>query len=508
MDEHVDVAIVGGGPVGMVLAALLAGDGIRTLVLEREQEIGHRPRARHLDGEAMRVLQTIGVAGRCEQVMPVFGGGLRLVDAGGRTLTELPFDATRRGPQGWFDDYQLSQPLLLDVLRGHLEGSGSGAVRTGHEVTALDQGEDHVRIDTVDPATGARSSVTASWVVGCDGAGSAVRSLLGTRFRRLGPDHPFLVVDATPGPTGYRVPDPAYSRLVCDPARPHYVSPGNGPVPTRLEFMVLPGDDPAELVTPAGIARLTAPYLDLADTRVDRAAVYVFHSLLVDRWRTGRVLLAGDAAHVQPPFMGQGLCSGVRDASNLAWKLAAVCRGESGDELLDTYGAERSVHARHWIDEANRIGAIVMTTDPAEASALAERLLSGDRAALRPLSPRLGPSPLCDGPAAGALAPQPVDEDGRLLDDVVGRRFVVAASQAALAGLGHEVRSDPRVAVLAPRSPATRALLADRDADAVVVRPDRYVLGAAHGPDGLADLIRRIPSVTSDSRPYGTSSPV
>lgn len=499
-DEHFDVMIVGCGPVGMVLATLLSNESVRVLAVEREREIGYQPRARHLDGEAMRVLQTIGIAEQCEEVMPAFGGGLKLVDADGGTLLEQKFDATRRGSQGWFDDYQMFQPLLLGLLHEHLSHSDTGSLRTTHEVKTVTQQADHVRVELLNHAAESEVTVTASYLVGCDGAASIVRRQAGCELQRLGPDHPFVVIDATPLRDDFALPDPTYSKLVCDPRRPHYVSPGNGAVPMRFEFMVLPGDDPGEMVAPSGLARLTEPYLSEGDVRFDRAGVYVFHSLLVDQWRVGRILLAGDAAHVQPPFMGQGLCSGFRDVSNLAWKLAMVCHGRARDQLLDTYQSERSPHARDWINESNRIGGIVMTTDELQARVRNQRMLAGEFRELRPITPRLGPG-LTDEleEPVGTLAPQPMLE-GRRLDDTAGYRFEVAASPEIWGEVPEELReavtAAAHVFLVPPDSGAAESLRAHfGGAAAVVVRPDRYVLAVAADASELERGLRAIPSI-------------
>ena len=499
-----DVAIVGCGPVGMILAALLAGQGLRVVAFEREPTIGHRPRARHIDGEAMRVLQTIGVAEACEPDMRVLGG-LRLVDRDGRTLLEQTVDATRRGAQGWVDDYQLFQPLMLDQLQRHLESSGLATVRVDHEVTALNQHATHVDVTVVDRAAGRSGDVRAGYVVGCDGADSWVRRAIGAQFDRLGPDHPYLVIDATPEHSDFQLPEPVYSVNVCDPARPHYVSPGSATVPMRFEFMVMPGEDHARLTSAESLLELTRPYVEEGDVRFERAAVYVFHSLLVDRWRVGRVLLAGDSAHVQPPFMGQGLCSGFRDASNLAWKLAMVCRGTAGEELLDSYQTERAPHARAWIDEANRIGAIVMTTDEETARRRDEQLLAGTMRELKPIAPNLGPGLHGDAAApAGTLAPQASLSDGRRMDEVVGSRFLVAAPGELLAELPATVRqaldADSDIVVAQPGSREATELLEHYRGGAVIIRPDRYVLGVAHDRFELEQVLGRIPSLATSGR--------
>ena len=501
--DDYDVIVVGCGPVGMVLSALLANAGVRVLALEREDEIGFRPRARHIDGEAMRVLQSIGVADAGAEIMSPMQGALRLVGADGGTLLEQRFDQTQRGRQGWFEDYQLYQPLLLGLLREHLDRSATARLRTSCEVTGVTQNSERVSVEIRRGETGMSERVTAAYVVGCDGANSFVRREIGASLHALGPDHPFLVIDAFPMRAEYESPDLQVSMIVCDPARPHYASPGHGmTVPIRFEFMVMPGEDGEELTKPAALAGLTQPYLDADEVHFERAAVYVFHSLLLDQWRVGRVLLAGDAAHVQPPFMGQGLCSGFRDASNLAWKLAMVCRGETDDGLLDSYQSERSPHARDWINEANRIGAIVMTTNAAEARARDKRIRSGESRELRPLQPRLGPGLHGDDPEpAGTLAPQPSLPDGRRLDDLLGPRFAVITTddlwRGVAAPLREAVEAAPHVVVVNEGVSAATELLAHYDSAAVILRPDRYVLGIAGDASALEGLLGRIPAISA-----------
>ena len=495
--ENYDVAIVGGGPVGMILASLLSNDGLSVALFEREAEFGHRPRARHIDAEAMRVLQEIGIADASEGEMHLLGG-LRLVDADGRTLLEQTADTTHRGAQGWIDDYQMFQPLLLKHLAGRLETAENVELRSNHEVVSLTQEPDHVRVEVYNRTEATTEEVRARYVVGCDGANSWVRREIGAEFDRLGPDHPYLVIDATPLREDFELPEPVFSVNVCDPARPHYVSPGSGAVPLRFEFMVMPGEDHDELTSDASLHALTKPFLNEGDVRFDRASVYVFHSLLVDRWRVGRVLLAGDSAHVQPPFMGQGLCSGFRDASNLAWKLAMVCNGKSDASLLDSYEAERSPHARAWIDEANRIGAIVMTTDEDAARVRDERLLAGTLKELRPITPILGPGLHGDAcPPAGTLSPQPTLPDGRRMDELVGHRFLVVAGEDLLAELPEALRqaldSSEDIVVLGADSPGGGELLEHFGTGAVVIRPDRYVLGVASGANEFERVLHRIP---------------
>src|SRR5690625_4875116 len=237
MDTSViDVAIVGAGPVGITLANLLAQHGLRVTAIERETSIYHKPRARHVDWEGMRIFQTFGAADELLQDMRATKG-LRVLSASGQVLLE--YTAPPVHPAGWAD-YQMSQPHLEDTLRRYLSKMPTAELWTGYDVTHLEDDAEHVIVHAQAVGNGPDRTLRARYVVGCDGASSMVRDHIGARFQQLGPDHPFLVVDAASPDDESGLPD--RPTIVCDPARPHYVSPG-GEFPHRFEFMILPHDD-------------------------------------------------------------------------------------------------------------------------------------------------------------------------------------------------------------------------------------------------------------------------
>ena len=317
------------------------------------------------------------------------------------------------------------------------------------------------------------TEIRGRYLVACDGARSGVRRQLGVAMDDLEFEEPWLVVDLFLHEPIDTLPDRALQ--VCDPARPHTLVPM--PYPRfRFEFMLLPGEDPEQIRQPGVVRELLRPWLDPDLVELERSAVYVFHGLIANGWRDRRIFLAGDAAHQTPPFLGQGMCSGMRDAANLVWKLAAVLDGVAPDALLDTYEPERSPHVRNLVGLAVGFGRIICTLDPAEAEARNADMLAGERESEQPVNTSdLGPSPAL-AVTGGALSHQPI-VGGRRLDDVVGPRWALVTRDrldpCLLDGRGWA----PRVVVLDVGSePALGAVLGD--ADAVVVRPDRYV-GAA-----------------------------
>jgi len=276
----------------------------------------------------------------------------------------------------------------------------------------------------------------------------------------------------------------------CNPARPATYVRGTGDR-RRWEIMLMPGDDPTTATDPATVWRLLAPWISPHDATIERAAVYTFHAAIARDWRRGRLLLAGDAAHMTPPFLGQGMCAGIRDAANLAWKLAAVLAGRSGDALLDSYASERRDHVRDFIALAVRVGAMIQMTD-ADAARERDARLAGKPEQMRSPAPRLGPGLHGDAPdPAGCIAPQPLLADGRRLDDAVGLRFAAVMSGDFDARMPAEVRVDLTrrdIALVADDGPAVAAWLAALGAGAVLVRPDRYILGVAETPAQLRTM--------------------
>lgn len=457
-----DLVVVGFGPVGATLAGLAPRHGLRTIALDRATELYPLPRAAHCDHEIVRILQELGCA---EEIVATMVGneGMDFLDADRQVL--LRFDSPGDTPFGWPASVLFHQPGLEAALRRAV-ADGDADVRLGSGVAAVEQRDDHVAVHLDDGST-----LRSAWVVGCDGARSATRAVVGTALDDLGFEEPWLVLDLLLREPIAELPRRCYQ--VCDPARPHTLVPM--PFPRfRFEFMLLPGETAADVDRPEVIRELLSSWVDPDLVEVERSAVYTFHGLIAERWRDGRVLLAGDAAHQMPPFLGQGMCSGMRDAANLAWKLAAVQLHGAPLALLDTYQAEREPHVRAIVEAAVSFGRIICTTDPTEAAARDEAMRATLGGGGAPPLPGLGAGALV-GPGGGDLAHQPRLGDV-LLDDVVGPRWTVI-TRSALAGDDPLARwwADRAVLLDAERWPELIAVLGDDDA--IVVRPDRHVLG-------------------------------
>lgn len=493
----IDVAIVGLGPTGAVLANLLGAMGLSVLVLEKGDDVYPLPRAAHFDGETMRVFQSLGLMAEIEPTVRPGTRGMHFENAAGQTLL-VRTGSDKPGPHGFANNWYFHQPDLERILRRGLARYPNVRVRLGCEVTGIEAGPDAVRLDLARPAEcpvqgdDLPARVEARYVVGCDGARSAVRRAIGSTIDDLGLHQPWLCLDMI---MQRPVELPEYTVQLCDPVRPMTMVNMAGRR-RRWEIMLMPGDDPATIADPDSVWALLHRWVRPGDAEIERSAIYTFHSLIARGWRRGRLLIAGDAAHQTPPFLGQGMCAGVRDAANLAWKLRAVIRHGADAALLDTYETEREPHVREFIALAVRVGDVIQATDPAVAAERDRRFAQTGPELFAFPQPRLGPG-LHDGPrgTGGTIFPQPRVTDGRLLDETVGHAFALLVR----AGLHDAART------LIPDARATQVRLLDADAagivdafeaadgQAVLLRPDRYRVGSADTEDALRALLARLP---------------
>jgi 3-(3-hydroxy-phenyl)propionate hydroxylase len=481
MDSRYDVIIAGYGPTGAVLAACLGGYGVRTLVVDPQSEIYPLPRAVHFDDEIMQVFQRLGIAEAIlDHATPSTGYEFRAAD--GQVLlrfSEGAFDA----PSGWKSGYLFHQPGIEKSIRDSVRGLASVDVRLGAAIDGVTPSTDGVscRLSAPDGI----STVEARYLIAADGASSTVRAMLNIELDDYDFDEPWLVIDAT-------VHDP--SRLptinlqICDPARPTtcvFIGKGRH----RWEFMLLPGEHPDLSKDDAFVAGLLAPWGCDGAITVERRAVYRFHGLVAKQWRCGPVLLAGDAAHQMPPFAGQGMCSGIRDAVNLAWKIDSILSGHATDALLDSYQREREPNVRAYIGLAIGMGQIVCTLDPEMAAQRDAAMLAERAAGSEPLKPPELP-PIegvtrAGSPAVGTRFFQPWSDNGGVrvgLETVLGRGawLIVRDTPPAVSTLHNTVVVSLFDPVLVPFRTSLETWLDKHDADGVLVRPDRYVFGTGN----------------------------
>lgn len=502
-----DVAIVGCGPVGATAAHLLGRAGLSVLVLEREPDPHPLPRAVHIDHEMMRIFQGIGLIDRLLPLMRETDGHLHIGADGG--VIRYLGSAGQPRPFGWANDYFFYQPELEAGLRGGLSAYPTVDLRLGAELVGLDQRDDHVTLHLAD---GGRAS--ARYVIACDGARSMVRKALDIRLDDLRFEEPWLVVDAElDGPV--RFPDftglpPAanvqkLSVMLCDPRRPATIVPGRGNH-RRWEFMLLPGEDDREMMRPEKVAKLLAPWVEGVPHRLVRAATYRFHGLVALEWQRWRVFLAGDAAHQTPPFFGQGMCHGLRDVVNLAWKLELVLSGRADAALLTTYQTERDPHVRAVIGAAVAAGRYICELDPVKATVRDAELrqhAATPGATAADLIPPYRRGVVGNGGGSRFIQPRITDAAGetRLLDDLTGGGFVLLRGPGAGQVVLPQLFTDFGVKVcrIGQDMQDESGMLAawfDRHglspAASVLLRPDAYVFGFAIDDGDLSDLAAQL----------------
>ena len=477
-----DLLVVGLGPVGDVLAALARLHGLTVIAIDREPDQHHLPRAAVFDDEVMRIFQMTGVADRLLPFCRV-PDNYQFLSAQREVLLNFPITAA--GSLGWAKTYAMHQPAIERVLRQRLVEVGV-QTRLGVTFEGLTQDEQAVLI-TVRDRSGL-DAIRARYVVGCDGASSSVREASGITLIDYGFDERWLVLDTIIDGSD---PLPLVAQQICDPDRPvtHFGMSGNR---YRWEFMLKPEETPERILSDDVIRSLLAPWKCVDRLEIERKAVYHFHALIAQQWQRGRVLLAGDAAHQMPPFAGQGMCSGIRDAANLVWKLAAVIRG-APEKLLDSYEAERSPHVRTIIETSIAMGKIVCMIDRDAAAARDREMLARRVAGEQQVSleyPPLHGGLLRDDPASGTLLPQPLAAER--LDTLLGCNAALIGRDLPTCDTPGLVMLDLDEPSLASFAPALDIWLETLGTSAALARPDRHIFGTGDPVSLLSDWSRTV----------------
>lgn len=497
---HHPVVIVGSGPTGMTAALLLAQYGIPCLVLDRWADVYPQPRAVHLDDEVYRILHDIGVAEDFAGISRP-GRGLRLCTKDLRTLAEFERDPDDR-PHGYPQANMFDQPDLERLMRTHIARYDTIEMRGGCEITDVQNLKDAVRVSYTSTEDGTPHWVTADYVLGCDGANSIVRRSIGSKMEDLGFAQRWLVIDIA---TDAELDQWDGVHQVCDSERSAtYMRIGS--TRYRWEFRMLDGETLDEFEDLAAVRPLIAPWLRHVDDpsmELIRSAEYTFRAQVADSWRDRRVFVLGDAAHLTPPFIGQGMGAGLRDARNLVWKIVGALDGHVSDSALDSYEIERKAHATAMIRLAvamgwamtggSRLTGILRTT---LAPALGHLPLIGAKVS-DSATPPLTRSDFVQRPATqirsvvGALCPNSSLDNGARLDSIAPGQFLFVSTTPLTVEQRREVDRRGAVVVEVAASSELGLWLRRGHAVAAVVRPDRTVMAAGKS---VPALHTRVPS--------------
>jgi 3-(3-hydroxy-phenyl)propionate hydroxylase len=503
-----DVSIVGYGPVAAFTALLLAQEGLRVSIHERSTDVLELPRAVGLDGESVRAFQRIGLGDEIASLLqpPRDPDELWFTNSKHEKLFGLQIPGVE-GHQGWRDIAFFDQPELEASLRAFVAAESRIDVFLGEEAISIDASDSQVELALRDLATNSERTITAAYLLGCDGASSFVRHTLGFQWTSLGYDQDWLVVDIVAKPTaGLSL----VTMQVCDPERLTTYVCVKDPF-RRWEIQLGEGDTHEGMLEPRRIEELLRSWAPPDQYEIRRAAVYTFHAATAERWRDGRVLLAGDSAHQTPPFLGQGLNSGFRDAVNLGWKIPLVLSGLCDATLLDSYFDERDAHARDLVDWAVGIGKLMETLAAQEAGRpnphpeTSQRDGYGQGRSAPPLrSGVLMTEQAAQGYPIGHLLRQPRVRmrSGETLrfDELLGRGFavvgrtradLVVGSDAALVAKRIGLRFVDLEETDGPVE-GNRFDLVLESSPAVILRPDRIVFGVVDDDHSLDDLIRAL----------------
>jgi 2-polyprenyl-6-methoxyphenol hydroxylase-like FAD-dependent oxidoreductase len=518
-----EVVIVGYGPGAQALAALLGRMGHSVICFERYPGLFNLPRAGHIDHETIRMVQAVGdPEALLETLWPTTGEYVWLNQHGDQLMVQPALDSSVSSASGYYSDFTQWQPNLEAAFDAAATDAGV-VVELGCEVVAVTERDSFVEVlanrvtlgEDGRPYRGEEYlRVRGRYVVGADGAGSFVRATLGIPREDLGFNERWLVVDMLTLDQSFEF-HPNIAQI-CDPARPRMLMP-LGRAHRRFEWMLFPDETVAEMEKPETAWRLLEEFGVTPETHeIARDIVYTFQARIAERWRAGRVLLSGDAAHTMPPFAGQGLLSSLRDSNNLAWKLDLVLRGLAPESLLDSYEPERRPHVRWWTELSIHEGEISCQVDPEKAAARDAHMLSGE-----PLpdfvQPILTGGILHRGDGGEPIAPAgELGLQRRVVYQGTEGRFddVLGASRFSLITYGGDARQflDPRllehlealgaivVEVVGTDAPPEPEQIVDIDGEyipylerhglaAVLNRPDFYVFGGVPALDDLDGLV-------------------
>ena len=499
MTDVIPVVIIGAGPTGVTAATLLAQHGVECLVLDRWGSVYAQPRAVHLDDEIARIIARLGVADEFSAISRP-ARGLQLRDRHMRVLAEFQRDSAESA-HGYPQANMFDQPELEALLRANLKLYPRAALRGNSEVTGIAQiAPQRIQVTFTDRLSGQEHRVEASYLLGCDGANSLVRAAIGSTLEDLKFQQRWLVVDVE---TTADLNQWDGVHQVCDPHRAATFMRVGG-TRYRWEFRLLSGETAADFATIAAVRPLIGPWLGCVgqeQLKLIRVAEYTFRAQIADRWRRDNIFLLGDAAHLTPPFIGQGMGAGIRDAMNLSWKLAGVVNGYLGANSLDTYEQERKPHVRSLIRLALAMGRAmtaggelgnfarrVVLPRLSLVPGVREKIVDGTTPALR-RSVLVRKSFRRRG-LAGRLCPNPVLAEGKRLDTVVGPKFAVVTSERLPGPQRDEVTRRGAVVVQAPPGTELAHWLRTGRSTTAIVRPDRTVLRAGRN---VADICNAVP---------------
>ena len=483
--KEFDVTIVGLGPAGGTLANLLAMHDFSILILDREKSFYPLPRAVHFDDEIMRVFQTIGITKEFLK-HTIINKGTKFVNSKDKVILDWP-RPKKITDNGWNPSYRFHQPDLEKKLRKKLKNYKKVSIEQNSEVVKIKNSKNNVDITYLNINNHKDYLVRSKYLIGCDGANSITRKQMKTKMDNLGFTQKWAVVDLILKKKKNNLPDRTIQ--YSNPKQPATYCRNVGRR-RRWEFAIKKNHSDKKVLSDNYIWNFLKPWLNKSEAIIERKTIYTFESAIARKWRKGRVFIAGDAAHLMPPFMGQGMCAGIRDASNLAWKIANCIRNKFDEKLLNTYQSERSLNVKEYIETTMRMGEFV---NAVESIQITDNIKSDNKGikSMQSIKPKLGKGlgNLKDR-NRGKTFPQFKFKNNKTLDDHFSKKGMIILSSK----IKHKNLKNYFLLKAKNLSEVSR-YLKNINSKAILVRPDRFILASARSNKDVGVLFKKYSSI-------------
>ena len=463
-----DVAIVGFGPTGGTLANLLALQGFSILIIEKEKSFYPLPRAVHFDDEIMRVFQTIGITDKFLK-HTIINKGTKFVNSKNQVVLDWPRPRSIT-ENGWYPSYRFHQPDLERKLRRRLKDFKKVSIMQNTKVNSLKEEKNLVKICIENINNNKISEIRAKYIIGCDGARSTIRKQIKAKFQNLGFTQKWAVVDLILKKNKKELPDRTIQ--YSNSKRPATYCRNVGKR-RRWEFAINNNESEKKVLSNSYIWNFLKPWLKPSEALMERKTIYTFQSAISKKWKKGRVFLAGDAAHLMPPFMGQGMCAGVRDASNLAWKIAYCLKNNHSEKLLNTYQSERYSNVIEYIKTTVKMGEFVNAVGTSNITGEVSSTPNGQKS-MKSIKPKLGKGlGKINDKNRGKIFPQFKLKNGKSLDNKFFDKPLLIISSKYKKKLPKKINY-----INSNTAKGLNEYMLNLKIDAFVVRPDRFILNS------------------------------
>ena len=463
-----DVAIVGFGPTGGTLANLLALQGFSILIIEKEKSFYPLPRAVHFDDEIMRVFQTIGITDKFLK-HTIINKGTKFVNSKNQVVLDWPRPRSIT-ENGWYPSYRFHQPDLERKLRRRLKDFKKVSIMQNTKVNSLKEEKNLVKMCIENINNNKISEIRAKYIIGCDGARSTIRKQIKAKFQNLGFTQKWAVVDLILKKNKKELPDRTIQ--YSNSKRPATYCRNVGKR-RRWEFAINNNESEKKVLSNSYIWNFLKPWLKPSEALMERKTIYTFQSAISKKWKKGRVFLAGDAAHLMPPFMGQGMCAGVRDASNLAWKIAYCLKNNHSEKLLNTYQSERYSNVIEYIKTTVKMGEFVNAVGTSNITGEVSSTPNGQKS-MKSIKPKLGKGlGKINDKNRGKIFPQFKLKNGKSLDNKFFDKPLLIISSKYKKKLPKKINY-----INSNTAKGLNEYMLNLKIDAFVVRPDRFILNS------------------------------